>query len=94
MKPEQVICFYCNALCSKGSYQLDHFPMPKSCGGVDVVPACVSCHDMKDRFTLNNWPTDWAFAITKDWPVLSRETRILFAKMGRVIAQAEKEPQP
>jgi hypothetical protein len=34
----------------------DHFPIPKRAGGTEVVPACITCHDMKDRFPQEDWP--------------------------------------
>lgn len=47
------------------------------------MPCCITCHDMKDRYSLDNWPVEWSFAIMTDFPKLSRETRLLLAKMIR-----------
>jgi len=73
-------CFYCGALVS-GKGHGDHFPIPARAGGVDVVPCCESCHDMKDRFNLDAWPMDWISAVVSDFPNLSRETRLFLAKV-------------
>lgn len=53
-------CFYCGALIERRCVG-DHFPYPKCVGGTETVPCCSSCHDMKDRFLLRDWPATWAF---------------------------------
>ncbi len=50
-------CFYCDVGLG---YQHDHFPVPRSAGGA-VVPACLDCHDLKDRYLLNSWPPAASF---------------------------------
>jgi len=80
-------CFYCGALCSAGNYEMDHFPVPECAGGKFTVPACISCHDMKDRFLLDDWSDEWRFALLRDFPMLSRESRIIIAKMARVACE-------
>ena len=48
-------CAFCGRSCgSRGEW--DHFPVPKRRGGKDVQALCVSCHDLKDRVILLNWP--------------------------------------
>lgn len=37
---------------------MDHFPVPVAHGGTGVVPACVPCHDHKDRVTALNWSVE------------------------------------
>jgi hypothetical protein len=80
-------CFYCGCLIAKRRSWMeaedDHMPVPKCKGGTMVVPACVSCHDMKDRFPLDRWPLEWRSKILEDWPELSRETRIFLARPRR-----------
>lgn len=71
----------------------DHFPLPKSCGGVATVDCCESCHDMKDRFNFESWPVEWMAKIVEDFPKMSRETRIFLAKAGAMLAQAQKMTQ-
>lgn len=51
-------CFYCDEGFAdrRGDHQHDHFPIPKIAGGTDIVGACLTCHDFKDRFALGRWP--------------------------------------
>ena len=42
------LCTYCRMPLPRSSEQ-DHFPIPDRLGGLDVVPTCVGCHDLKDR---------------------------------------------
>ena len=73
-------CFYCEGLVStKG--RGDHFPLPKRHGGTHTVPCCESCHDMKDRFALHDWPTAWISIVLEQWPSFRRETRLFLAKV-------------
>lgn len=53
-----------------------------------TVPCCSSCHDMKDRFNIENWPTEWLTVVLQDFPKMSRETRIFLAKSLRVTLEA------
>lgn len=74
------ICFYCGAPLVRGSYQNDHFPIPARSGGTVTVPACLPCHDMKDRLDFSQWPAEMVANIVADFPKLGRETRIFIAK--------------
>lgn len=88
-------CFYCGGLVSSSRPWLvrgDHFPVPECAGGVDTVPCCESCHDMKDRFTLDQWPMEWIEKIIEDFPKLNRETRLFIAKMLKVAAVEHTPP--
>lgn len=49
-------CFYCDR--QLDVHQHDHCPIPKRAGGTDVVPACLVCHDLKDRIPLHCWDVD------------------------------------
>ena len=74
-------CFYCDGLVRRSSkLSGDHFPIPKRHGGTIIVPCCQSCHDMKDRFDIYQWPAEWLPVIINDFPNLNRETRIFLAK--------------
>ena len=88
-KEQHKVCFYCGALVG-GNGAGDHFPLPKSCGGDLTVPCCLSCHDMKDRFILSDWPVEWVEKVVGDFPKLSRETKIFLAKVLRVYAQSKR----
>lgn len=52
---ECAACFYCGTWLGATRHEHDHFPVPKSAGGGAVVAACVACHDLKDRWTLESW---------------------------------------
>lgn len=73
------ICFYCGCLISK-PVQFDHYPIPADCGGKEVVPCCLSCHDMKDRFLLEDWPSPWMEKVYEEIPTLSREMKLFLSK--------------
>lgn len=74
-------CAYCGALVRADSREMDHMPIPHRHGGQDVVPCCLSCHDMKDRFILRDWPVAWKAIVEKEFPKLSRETKIWLVKV-------------
>lgn len=44
------------------------------------MPACLSCHDMKDRLRFDQWPAEMVEEIIADLPKLNRPTRIFVAK--------------
>lgn len=71
-----------------GRYEDDHFPVPRSLGGIATLPICLSCHDDKDRAALGNWQPSSAFmAMTGLWTKASREERLLLAKMFHICSQ-------
>ncbi len=78
---ENIPCFYCGAFTHIGNLEYDHFPIPQDCDGLTMVPACVSCHSMKDRFGIDSWPEDWIGKIVKDMANFDRETKIWLAKV-------------
>jgi hypothetical protein len=47
-------CFYCEQPLSS-RHEHDHFPVPGRHGGIATVPACVNCHDRKDRMSFADW---------------------------------------
>lgn len=57
-------CFYCDE--PLDVHQHDHYPVPRRAGGSSVVPACLVCHDLKDRITLYNWDLEAAFRATQE----------------------------
>jgi hypothetical protein len=94
-KPANPECFYCGAICSTGNIEWDHFPIPANLGGTVTVPSCVACHDMKDRYPLNGWPTDWMGPFLKDFHLLSRESKLVLAKIMRLVCELfAKIPTP
>ena len=84
-------CTYCDGLIGYGGKGVgDHAPLPRSVGGTVTVPCCVSCHEMKDNFPLDTWPTEWWLKVSADFPKLNRETRIFLAKAARIFAESQK----
>ena len=56
-------CHYCDMPAARCEY--DHFPVPQRHGGTEIVPACINCHDLKDRVSVEAWPqaeADLAFS--------------------------------
>ena len=86
---DQDVCFYCGGLVTTDC-EKDHFPLPKNVGGELTVPCCRSCHDMKDRYPLGEWPTEWIEKVVQDFPRFNRETRLFLAKSMRIAAEAMK----
>jgi len=86
-RPDRPVCFYCGVHISDGNHERDHFPFPQQAGGTLTVDSCRSCHDMKDRYRLTEWPEDWwDKGIIADWHHLSRESRLWLAKMAKEFA--------
>jgi hypothetical protein len=67
-------------------------PVPKDMGGVDTVWACRSCHDMKDRFQLGDWPVEWLIPILDDMAKVGRETRLFLAKSLAIMYRTKEGP--
>ena len=87
VKSDPPKCFYCGALCSEGNREEDHFPFPKSIGAELTVTTCRACHDLKDRYQLDQWPAEYWGGIMRDWPLLSRESRLWLAKAARIFSE-------
>jgi hypothetical protein len=85
-------CFYCDAVyvVSK-SAPGDHFPVPKRYGGEITVPCCRECHSLKDRTSIGEWNFQMASKVISDFPKLSRESRIFFAKMMTLVLDINSE---
>ena len=49
------LCVYCDSVVYRNYHEHDHFPVRKESGGSKVVPACPSCHKLKDTVSLNHW---------------------------------------
>ena len=52
-------CFYCGLPMGNFHHEHDHMPRPVSAGGGNVVAACITCHDLKDRYRASNWSATW-----------------------------------
>lgn len=55
------------------------------------MPCCLSCHDMKDRFSFDEWPNEWLSCVIGDFPLMRRETRIFLARVLRVALVATQQ---
>ena len=49
-------CSYCDLPFIRMHHEHDHAPVPKSAGGTEMIPACITCHDLKDRVLFPHWP--------------------------------------
>ena len=83
----------CCYICSRplhGKGEMDHFPVPKSAGGKLMLPACINCHNDKDRVRIINWDASAAFATMAGlWSKADAGERLLLAKMFHVMSQAK-----
>ena len=52
-------CIYCGLPMGNFHHEHDHMPRPASAGGENVVAACITCHDLKDRYRSGNWNATW-----------------------------------
>lgn len=83
-------CFYCESPLSV-RHEHDHFPVPFRLSGIDTVPTCLNCHDLKDRIALADWPTGvLGPAMAQAGPL----GRILLAKVAALLQQIEAETTP
>lgn len=53
-------CSYCGLPFIRMHHEHDHAPVPKSMGGTNLMPACITCHDLKDRVSFPHWPASEA----------------------------------
>jgi hypothetical protein len=85
-------CFYCKAVLSP-NHEHDHFPVPDRHGGTLTVPACLNCHDLKDRIPLGDW-FNGAEALTEFWhafDALPLSSRLLLGKIVGMLLDAIAE---
>lgn len=76
-------CFYCDVplINAPSRIEYDHFPVPEEYGGLDVVPTCLPCHDLKDRTgQIEVYAAEMRRELIADFPKLNRYTRILIAR--------------
>lgn len=84
-------CWYCGAAVNMKSSRGDHMPLPADCGGTATVPCCSSCHDMKDRIALDNWPAGFMNEVFKQLNGQPREIKIFIAKASALFARAIRD---
>jgi hypothetical protein len=78
-------CIYCGHFVTRQRVEFDHFPIPKSGGGTEVVSACETCHSMKDRFKIDSWPIHMGGVIYGDGAVLAPLFTAIMARDGSKI---------
>ncbi len=78
---EPLTCFYCDVPIPRSRLEMDHMPVPDRCGGDSLVPACIVCHDLKDRVSLLHLPVEFLEDFMRDFSRLSRNSRIIMAKL-------------
>ena len=80
---KELFCYYCDAPLNR-RVEYDHFPIPIRHGGKDVVPVCITCHDLKDRYRIENWSIENLSKAMEDlnrvWQDLGRDGRLFIAK--------------
>jgi len=45
---------------------------------------------MKDRFPMDEWPSEWLGVVVRDFPKMSRETKLFLAKAVRLAYLAKQ----
>jgi hypothetical protein len=65
---------------TSSSAQGDHMPIPKRNGGVETVPCCKVCHELKDNFKLGTWDVGLVSEVLKEMATAGRFTKIFMAK--------------
>jgi hypothetical protein len=86
---ERVRCFYCGDPVAPGRLERDHFPVPAICGGTQTVPACVQCHDLKDRTGWETIPVEFKGAFMEEFARMGRAGKIVFAQFMREALQSK-----
>jgi hypothetical protein len=75
-------CTYCEMPAKR--YEMDHFPVTRCVGGTEIVPVCFTCHDLKDRTPLDEWPKAFSTKAFFGAP-LDSLLRLLAAVRGRAL---------
>jgi hypothetical protein len=88
-------CYYCETVFTTlRSAMGDHFPVPRRNGGLDVVPCCKTCHEAKDSISLYQWNNEMLLDVVRDFPKLSKNTRLFLAKWLSCVTDLRPEPEP
>lgn len=84
-------CMYCDMPLSP-RHEHDHFPIPFSAGGTQLVCACINCHDLKDRVRFVDVPELFA-AQQSLWQRMTPLERIWLARLFALTAtELAQEP--
>jgi len=74
-------CYCCNNQLRKNNTEFHHFPNPKRLEGSTVVPLCAVCHNLIDRFNLEDWPIDMLNAAKNTWNGVPSVWRLVILKV-------------
>lgn len=78
-------CWYCGSeLLAR--HEHDHVP-PQRHGGVQTFPACLNCHELKDRTAIDQWPPHVVIEAILSVP--PGPGRVLIAKLHALALDAE-----
>lgn len=85
MSAARQFCLVCDA----PSSEADHAPVPARCGGVETIPLCRGCHDLKDRYPIDSWhPSKALGAFRGLWEKADREERLMLLKWAALVSDA------
>lgn len=74
-------CFYCDLPLKGLAHHHDHFPLPARYGGELTVPACVSCHKLKEKGRVDQWPIEAISEVLVEMQHSGPWTRMVLAKL-------------
>jgi excisionase family DNA binding protein len=74
-------CFYCDCYLAP-RHEHDHFPVPVAHGGTETVPACMNCHELKDR-TLPDPAAEPTINVARVAAILGIGLRTAYAAVER-----------
>ena len=79
-------CAGCFSVIRKDGAEEHHFPMPEALGGTKTVTLCRTCHDMVDRFKMQQWGRVFEDVIAQCDRTEHAAVRLLIMKMAKVVA--------
>lgn len=101
------VCWYCDGRPTR--HEHDHAPIPQDVGGRSTVTSCITCHDLKDRRSLDTWPLEMyaaamgrltidAFGDFQTWPSAwddwPTSARLVWAKWAAMRWRQERKVDP
>jgi hypothetical protein len=82
-------CGYCGASLAT-RHEHDHMPVPLRAGGVDCIPVCINCHDLKDRMRPYDWDQEaFAKALIEAPPLAKIAIALLLGEMHTLKAKLD-----
>jgi hypothetical protein len=74
-------CYCCSNKLHKRNTELHHFPNPKRLGGKSTIPLCSLCHNLIDRFNLEDWPIDMITSAKESWVNVPESWKLIILKV-------------